>query len=58
MEFRTLKRLSKYIRPHLFGGAKSEINFTGVIVMFCEEILCFDVFYAFGTGCMTILFKE
>jgi hypothetical protein len=56
-EFRTLKRLSKYVHPHLFGGAISEINFTRVIGMFPEEISCFDVFCAFGTGCMTIFFK-
>ncbi len=46
-EFRTLKRLSKYVCLHLFGGAISEIDFTRVKVMFREEISCFDVFCAF-----------
>ena len=35
-----------------------KVDSTGVVVMFDEEVFCFDVFSPFGAGDAAVLFKR
>ncbi len=54
--FTALKRFS-VSGPHLVNRTVLEVKFTCIIIMFCEEIFCFDVFGLFRAGDLTILFE-
>ena len=57
-KFNTLKGFCEDIGPHLFSWTKKKVDFTGIIVMFDEEVFRLDVFSLFGAGDVAVLFKR
>ncbi len=57
-KFNTLKGFSEDVSPHLFCWTKRKVDFTGIVVMFDEEVFHFDEFSPFGAGDAAILFKR
>ena len=49
-----MKRLSKYVRPHLFGREILKIKFTHLVKMTNKEVFGFNMFGPFRTGDISI----